>query len=266
MLKKTAVLALLLCWLLPKLHAQENYTFKTDRAFKHIHEVEGYSFRPSVYQTDKNPLGVAPGEVEIMIKGDSLLIAGLPNVGNYHIKSRFRINNNFIYELLQGPAATKHSRFRIINNAYGQTIMLYLFDKDSGPHVFTLADDTAENQKAKLEKYSSQRDHFVRSYINLIGKAFMAFQGNDYQDLEEPTEVYFDKRYIEWTEGEKSNKYKVRKATTYEYISEDFPAVRSIIKVKLKKQKQRLLVYVNYRHEVECIELDGKRLFLTNIK
>ncbi len=246
-------------------NAQE-YTYKTDRSFKHIHEVESYTFKPSIYQQTKDQLGIAAGEVQIQIKGDSLLIEGVPGVGNYHIKSRFRINDNFIYELLQGAGAMKHSRFRIINNAYGQTQILYLFDKDTGPHVFLLPDDTPENQKAKLEEYSAQRDHFVRSYINLCGKDFIAFQGNDYRELAEPTEISFEKRKIEWTEGKSTEQYKVKRATTYEYITPDFPAVRSLIKVKLKKQKERLLVYVNYRHEVECIEFQGKQLFLTNIK
>ncbi len=246
------------------LDAKDAYTYQTDRSFNSIHEVDHYKFCPNIYQNTLFSAYTAENEVSIEILGDSLRINGIDWLPNYHINARFQVVNNFVFDLMDSDSPEEITRMRIINDKHGHTRFLFLYSEAIGPHVFYLPErDKAEQARAK-ELYTAKNENFVRSYVNLLDKTFTPYQSGRYKNIPQgqETQIHFDEYFVGLQTASGEHKFPIKEATTYELQSVDFPSVRSYIVVKTKNTKRPILVYLNFKQEIECIEVEGQRYFL----
>ena len=56
--------------------------------------------------------------------------------------------------------------------------------------------------------------------------------------------------------------FRLKKAQTFTYSLEDFPSVRSMIDVVIKGKPNHIYIFLNFKQQIEFIEIDNTRYFL----
>jgi len=248
--------------------SDNDYTYQYDKAFLNIHEIDGYTFRPYMYQHNNEWMYVGSDSIKILIKGNQLKIQGIEGLADQTVMASYPAHYNFIYDVLVDEKTQVMARWRLITERHHYVRYLYLQIgelSNNDFYIFYLPRKEGGHLAQEKIQYTDKNRYFVRSYINLINKEIKPFAKGAYQvvEVEDSLNIQFGEYDIVLNEkGQNPHKYRIQRAKTFAYQSVEFPSTRSRIEVYLKEKKAPILIFLNYKQQIECIEIEGSRYFL----
>jgi len=242
------------------------FTYVTDKRFKVIHDLEGEIFNPAVYQTEQQlPLELSPGQMQIILGRQKVTIDGLQGLKELTITSKYPDRVGYIYELMDKDG--KIARLKMVTNQDKYIDVIYFYSQEMGEHAFLMAEKTDEEVAADKSFYTPQDMYFVRSYRNLLDKEFKPYSMVEDASIDPtPTPIERSQNFsIKFEEEQISSPkgtFRLKKAQTFTYALEDFPSVRSMIDATVKGKPNHIYIFLNFKQQVEFIEIDNTRYFL----
>lgn len=244
----------------------ESFTYVSDRRYNVIHELDGEMFVPSQYQIGQGEIkGLNLGQVILNILPAKVMISGVESLGEFQILSKYPDRVGFIYELmdLKGQSA----RLKVVVNQEKYVDLLYFFSKTAGEHTFYLALKKDTELAAEKTYFTGKNQYFVRAYSNLIDKTFYPYsiiedatktdQASRVKQSDNLTIAFTDK-----TVTTPKGTFEIKDANTYAYNLQGFPGVKSMIEINLKGKAGKMMVFLNFKQQIELIELANTRYFL----
>lgn len=242
------------------------HTYITDKRYSVIYELEEEQFFPAGYQLEQStPEDVAAGQIIVSIYSQKIWIQGIEDIGTFHIISKKADKVGFVYELMDENNTP--ARFKVVTDQNRYVNLLYLYSKTLGEHTFFLAEKEETEVAADNNYYTSQEQFFVRSFRNLINKTIKPYammtsivESNETTKIEQSQNINFEftDKNITTPEGT----YTIKEANTYEYKLTGYPGVRSMIEVSLKGKRDKLYIFLNFKQQIEIIEMGEFRYFL----
>lgn len=247
----------------------EAYTYKSEKRYNIIHELDGEVFIPAAYQFRQEEIKqIKAGAMKIQLYGSKVLIEGVEELGNgsFHILSKSPNRVGYVYELMDADG--QPARLKVVTNKEKFVDLLYFFSKRLDEHTFFLAEKNDIELATERSHFTAKKQYFVRNYGNLISKTVIPFQYvtpamDTPKDIAvtEGIQFLFNKTSVETPLGS----FEVKKQTTVPQRLKGYPAVRSMIEIWFKSKKgqaKKMLVYVNFKQQIEVIQLADKRYLL----
>lgn len=253
---------------LPKSNAEASasYTFVSDRRYNVIHELDGEEFVPAQYQAGQGDMkNLKPGQMMIDIFPSNIRINGAEGLGDYQILSKYPDRVGFIYELMDQKGQS--ARLKVVVNQDNYVDLIYLYSKASGEHTFYLAQKKDSELAADKNYFTGKNQYFVRSYSNLIEKTIYPYSvvadatSSDQATRikqSENTAITFNEKSVNTPQGT----FDIKEANTFAYNLQGFPAVKSMIEINLKGKPNKMYVFLNFKQQIEFIEIANARYFL----
>ena len=267
----TAVLIMMTCFVYAQdgqseSEANPSYTYISDKRYNVIHELEDEQFFPAGYQLEQStPEEIAPGQITVSLYSQKVWVQGVEGLETFHVVSKQADRVGFVYELMDkdgGPA-----RFKVVTDQNRYVNLLYLYSKTLGEHTFFLAEKDESELAADKSYYTAQEQFFVRSFRNLVDKTIKPYsmmtsmmQSSQPAKIEQAQNVNFE--FSEESITTPQGTYSIKEANTFEYKLAGFPGVRSMIEVTLKGTKEKMFIFLNYKQQIEVIEIGETRYFL----
>lgn len=243
------------------------YTYNNERRYNIIHEIDGSLFVPSHYQIKQDePKLVSAGSILIRIEREDIFFQGLdaPN-GQMRIVNKYPDKVGFIYELMDMDG--NPARLKIVLDQDKYVSLLYFFSRTLGEHTFYLAQKTEDEVATEQNHFTPKNRFFVRDYRNLLDKKvypYMIIKDIEATDIPErvsPTENLFIE-FKEYTINTPQGSYTLKGAKTYARSVPNNRAIASVIELDIKGKPNRIFVYLNFKQEVEFIDVDKTRYIL----
>ena len=245
-----------------------SYTYISECKYNVIHEIDGKVFVPAAHQFRQGTIQPikTPGDMLVTVKKSSIVVEGAEGLGRYNIVSKRPDKVGYVYELIdkQGQPA----RFKIVVDADKYVVLLYFYSKPLGEeHTFFLAEKNASQLERERNHYTPKDKYFIRSYDNLIEKTIVPYfklrsdAGTNQPrriEMEEHISFMFNEHTVATPEGT----FNIKKANTHEYRLNGYKSVASMIEVQLKGRIPVLNVFLNFKQQIEIIEINGTRYFM----
>lgn len=242
------------------------FTYVSDRKYNVIHELDGETFIPSMYQQGQGEIkGLNPGQMRVNIFTSSIAITGVQDLGTFQIVSKYPDKVGYIYELMD--AKGQAARLKVVVNQDNYVDLVYLYSKSWGEHTFYLAQKKETELAAEKAHFTSKNHYFVRSYNNLIDKTIYPYAViEDATKTDQPTRIkQTDNVSFSFTDKSVTTPrgtFDIKDANTYAYNLQGYPGVKSVIEVNLKGKPGKLMVYLNFKQQIEVIEIGNARYTL----
>ena len=242
------------------------YTYAAERRYNVIHELNGEEFIPGQYQPNQNDvLALAPGDVIVRIMPQKIMIQGIPNLSSFQILSKAVDRVGFVYEMMDNKG--QPARFKVVLDQDKYVNLLYLYSKTLGEHTFYLLEKTKEERAAELNYFTPKNDLFIRAYQNLLEKTIHPYSMvEDYTLDTRPVNFKVSDNigltFGEFSIGTPRGTFDIKKANTYAYNMDDFPSVRSCIEIQTKGKPGKVLIFLNFKQQIEFIQVENTRYFL----
>jgi hypothetical protein len=246
--------------------APPTYTYNTERRYTIIHELNGEQFMPAQYQLGTNDVApLYPGDVNITITPQSIRFEGVKDLSELQILSKFVDRIGYVYELMDKKG--QPARFKVVLDQDKYVSLLYFYSKTLGEHTFFLAQKEAQDRAAELNHFTPKSELFVRAYQSLLDVKVQPYtMQKDYTTNEKPMvlkpsdNISFD--FKEATVGTPQGTFSIKKANTYAYNMEEMPSVTSVVEIQTQGKPGKVLIYLNYKQQIEFIEVGTARYFL----
>jgi len=244
----------------------ESFTYVSDRRYNVIHELDGEVFVPSMYQIGQGDInGLNPGQIVLNILPAKIMINGVESLGEFQILSKHPDRVGYIYELMdiKGQSA----RLKVVLNQEKFVDLLYFYSKSAGEHTFYLAQKKEAELASEKTYFTGKNQYFVRAYSNLIDKTFFPYSMIDDATVsDQPTKIKQSDN-LSFVFGENTvttpkGTFDIKDANTYAYNLQGFPSVKSMIEINLKGKSGKVLVFLNFKQQIELIEVANSRYFL----
>lgn len=241
------------------------YSFVSEKRYSLIQELDGEVFVPAEYQKAREDVTkVRVGQMKVTIYPQKIAIKGVKELGDgtFHVLSKSPNRVGYVYELMDqsGQAA----RFKVVTDQHKYVNLLYFYSKKLGEHTFFLAEKDEKEVAEEQSFYTIKHQFFVRSYRNLIEKTVqpyeMAVKGGNKQKIKKGQNMSFafEKESVTLPQGT----FKLKGAKTFAYKLPGHPSVRSMIELKLKGKVKKAAIYLNFKQQIELIEVGNTRYFL----
>ncbi|MEZ4883235.1 MAG: hypothetical protein R3E32_00770 [Chitinophagales bacterium] len=242
------------------------YSFISENRYKTIHELDDQHFVPAKYQLgQKEIVPIDAGDITVSIMTGMIIIRGVENLGTFHITQKEKERVGYVYELMNKEGQT--ARFKVVIDQENYINLLYFYSKTLGEHTFFLAEKEDQTLAAEQNFFTPKSKIFVRSYGNLVAKEIKPF--SVIKDLEISSisqrimmESPISLNFEEFTCTTPQGTFSIKESKTYEFRSAEFPSVRSRIELFVKEKPKKIYIYLNFKQEIECIEIGMTRYFL----
>ena len=210
-------------------------------------------------------MDIEAGEMVISIYTGKVVIRGIENLGVFHITKKTKERVGYVYELMSKEG--KSARFKVVLGQDDYINLLYFYSRALGEHTFFLAEKEDQALAAEQNFFTPKSKIFVRSYGNLVDKEVKPFsiikdlsvsKNEERIMMNSPMTVKFGEYNCSTPQGT----FSIKEAKTYEYRSAEFPSVRSMIELFVREKPKRIYIYLNFKQEIECIEIGDTRYFL----
>ncbi len=240
------------------------YTYITDKRYDIIHELAGEKFFPAGYQEGQGQAReIAPGQMAIQLQDQQILIKGVKGLEGFQVVSKSSNRIGYIYELMD--AKGKPAKLKVVVDQDKYVNLVYFYSKSLGEHTFYMAEKSKEDIAAEQSYFTSKEQYFIRSYQNLLEKEVVPYQAAKAgEGSPKPIEksagikITFNEENVVTPLGT----FPVKKAQTFQYKLKGHPAVRSMIEISLKGKMKKMMVYINFKQQIEVIEFGDTRYFL----
>ncbi|OWY19031.1 hypothetical protein C7N43_23415 [Sphingobacteriales bacterium UPWRP_1] len=246
--------------------ASATYTFVSDRRYNVIHELDGEEFIPAQYQAGQGDIkNLKPGQMMIDILPSTIQINGAEGLGNFQILSKYPDRVGYIYELMDEKGQT--ARLKVVVDQDNYVDLIYLFSKANGEHTFYLAQKKDSELAAEKNYFTGKNQYFIRSYGNLVEKTIFPYSvvenataGDQPVRIKQADNIsiVFNEKTVSTPKGT----FDIKEANTFAYNLEGFPAVKSMIEIALKGKPGKMYVFLNFKQQIEFIEVANTRYFL----
>lgn len=244
------------------------YSYMSDKRYNVIHELNGQVFIPAKYQESQDrPVGVSPGAMRIKLTNSRVTIEGIDNLsGTFQVLTKQEGKVGYVYDLLDGNG--KEARLKVVVDQDSYVNLLYFNSKTLGEHTFFLAEKSAEELSADKNYFTAKDKYFIRSYSNLVKKEIFPYKVIENMEIDHEKERLYpdDNVYFKFSEDKIETTwgtFPVKKAETFAFRLAGHPGVKSMIAVSLKKKKpNKMNIYLNFKQQVEVIEIGKKRYYL----
>lgn len=246
-----------------------HFTFTAERKYNVIHELNGEAFLPARYQREElEAKDLKPGDIKILIGKSTINIEGVEELaGTFFVNTKFDNAIGFIYELMD--AKGKPARFKVVTDENKYVTLLYFKSKDLGEHTFYLAEKTEEEYASNLNYYTLKEKFFVRTYGMLVDKKIVPY--TFIEDATQSNQALTIDRTKGWNFEFKQNEvntpqgsYELKKANTYAYTDPSNKSIASLIEMSVKGSNKinKILMYLNYKQQIERIDMGNTQYFL----
>lgn len=245
---------------------EAQFTMASVKRYNVIHELNGQEFIPAGYQVEQGDISkIKAGEIKIKLLENKVIIAGVENLGAFTIASKFPDRVGYIYELMD--MNNKPARFKVVVDQDKYVQLLYFYSKTLGEHTFFLAEQEEAELEADKTYFTLKSTNFVRVYSNLIDKKIIPYStqksnmiGNEPEKISRGQNIFFE--FHEKDVVTPVGTFEIKKASTFAFSSNTFPAVKSMIEIETKGKGGKITVYLNFKQQVEFIETDNTLYFL----
>lgn len=246
--------------------APPTFTYNTERRYTVIHELDGEQFMPAQYQLGTNDVApLFPGDVNIKISPHNLRFEGVKDLSDFQILSKFVDRVGYVYELMDKKG--QPARFKVVLDQDKYVNLLYLFSKTLGEHTFFLAQKNEQDRAIELNHFTPKNELFVRAYQSLLNVKVNPYtMQKDYSKGEKPIvlkpsdNITFD--FQETSVATPQGTFSIKKANTYAYLMDGHPSITSVIEIQTQGKPSKILIYLNYKQQIELIEVGTTRYFL----
>ena len=245
-----------------------HYTYNTDRRYNVIQEIDWEEFYPAEYQEgtgEKVPLKA--GQMRLQVQGGTLQIDGVDPLapGKYQIVSKTEGKIGFVYELMDRK--NQPARFKVVIDQDKYVNLLYFYSKTMGEYTFYLAEKSEEELSGENSYFTPKNLYFVRSMGNLVDKELRPYAMiKDVTLSDRLTPIkQTDHIVIRCTDTSISmpeGTFDIKEANSYVYNLEGYPSVRSMMEVKLKSKPGKIVIFLNFKQQIEFIQINDTRYFL----
>lgn len=245
-----------------------HYTYNTDRRYNVIQEIDWEEFFPAEYQEgtgEKVP--VKAGQMRLQVQGGTLQIDGVDPLapGKYQIVSKTEGKVGFVYELMDRK--NQPARFKVVIDQDKYVNLLYFYSKTMGEYTFYLAEKSDEELSGENSYFTPKNLYFVRSMGNLVDKELRPYAMiKDVTLSDRLTPIkQTDHIVIRCTDTSISmpeGTFDIKEANSYVYNLEGYPSVRSMMEVKLKSKPGKIVIFLNFKQQIEFIQINDTRYFL----
>lgn len=242
------------------------YTYNSERRYTVIHELDGEQFVPAQYQLGTNDIApLYPGDVNITIGAHTIRFEGVKDLDELQILSKFSDRVGFIYELMDKKG--QPARLKVVLDQDKYVNLLYFFSKALGEHTFLLAQKSEQDRALELNYFTPKNELFVRGYQNLLEVTIHPYSmQRDITSGEKPTVLKTSDNiafgFQETSVTTPQGNFAVKKANTYAYALDGFPSVSSVVEVQTTSKSGSILLFLNYKQQIEFIEIGKSRYFL----
>lgn len=245
-----------------------HYTYTTDRRYNVIQELDWEEFYPAEYQEGADEKqAVKAGQMRIQVQGGTLQIDGVSALapGKYQIVSKTEGKIGFVYELMDRK--NQPARFKVVIDQDKYVNLLYFYAKNLGEHTFYLAEKSDEEVSGDNSYFTPKSMYFVRSLGNLVDKElhpYAMIKDVTLSDRLTPIKQtdHITIRCTDTAISMPEGTFDIKEAKSYMYNLEGYPSVRSMVEVKLKSKPGKMVIFLNFKQQIEFIQINDTRYFL----
>lgn len=205
--------------------------------------------------------------MRLQVQGGILQIDGVPALapGKYQIVSKTEGKIGFVYELMDRK--NQPARFKVVIDQDKYVNLLYFYSKTMGEYTFYLAEKSEEELSGENSYFTPKNLYFVRSMGNLVDKELRPYAMiKDVTLSDRLTPIkQTDHIVIRCTDTSISmpeGTFDIKEANSYVYNLEGYPSVRSMMEVKLKSKPGKIVIFLNFKQQIEFIQINDTRYFL----
>lgn len=242
------------------------YTFVSEKKYNVIHELSEETIVPGFYQYKQGePKQLAAGDIIIRFTERTIYINGLEGIEQFQVMSKYKAPVGYIFDLMD--AAYRQAKLKVILDTKQHVDFIYLRTDLQGEHTFYLAQKDEQSLAADQSYFTPKDMYFVRSYVNLIDKDIYPYSyiedasaSDQASTIEKSQNMVFS--FSNETINTPKGSFKIKEAPTFEYKLKGYPAVKSMIAIKLKGKPNEMYVFLNFKQQIEIIEIGNSRYFL----
>ncbi len=249
--------------------AQKNMEFSyiTDKKYRVIHEFNDQVFVPAAYQLEiEEPDPIKAGKVVIRFSKNQVIFEGSKELPEpFYISNKYKSKVGFVFELMD--KRNRPAKLKAVLDQDNYVFLFYFYSKKWGEHSYYLAEKSAYDLAEDKSYFTTRSKYFIRTYSNLVGKKITPYtyvadlsNGGEQEKIRKDDNFYFDFKENELVTHHGS--FEIKNAKTFEYKVKENPAIKARIDLDLKGKIKKAYVYVNFKKEVEFIDIGNERYFL----
>lgn len=260
----------LFCTLSQHSLAQKNmeYSYISDKKYRTVHEFKDQVFVPAAYQLKlEEPNKINAGKVVIRFSNNQVIFEGSKELPEpFFISNKYQDRKvGFVFELMD--KRNRPAKLKAVLDKDNYVFLFYFYSKKWGEHSYYLAEKSAYELAEDKSYFTSRSKYFIRSYSNLVNKKITPYTyvadlegGGDQEKIRKDDNFFFE--FQEKQLVTHKGTFEIKNAKTFEYQLKENPAIKARIELDLKGKIKKAFIYINFKKEVEFIDIGNERYFL----
>ncbi|MEZ4886084.1 MAG: hypothetical protein R3E32_15220 [Chitinophagales bacterium] len=250
----------------------EEYTYRKDKSFKNIRQLQGQTFVPQEYSN--GTLGktyVEAGKVKIHIGNSMIHIEGISSLGNFNIVAASSTRVGYEFKLMDGRGYST-SNMKVVVDQNNFVELIYLYSRKHGEFTFFLPSKTQKDLENERAYFSNKKSTLIESTNDLEDLVLVPYQQivgiNNPLAVEEKISIKkgisfeIGTKYVIIKSGNEMQSYKLKKVNIELASLKDHPNIMEVFEMKTKGRKNNIKMFLNKENEIEFFDINNTRYTL----
>lgn len=250
----------------------EDYTYRKDRPFNNIRQLQGQTFVPQEYSD--GTLGktfVEAGKVKIHIGNSMVHIEGLPQVSNFNIVAASTTRVGYEFKLMDGRGYHT-SKMKVVLDRKNFVELVYLYSRKYGEYTFFLPSKTQRDIEKERSYFSHKKSVVLESMEDLTDVSLVPYQQivginnpssvKEKISMKKQLKVKFGTKYVTVSSASGKQNYKMKKSKVAPVSLTDYPKVTEVWEIRTNNKKNNIQLFLNKANEIDFFEINNTRYSL----
>ncbi|MFK7906345.1 MAG: hypothetical protein AB8B69_14535 [Chitinophagales bacterium] len=274
-MKKLLIALLVLISISPFITANsgsEDYTYRKDRPFHDIRQLQGQTFVPQEYSD--GTLGktqVKAGELKIHVGNSMVHIDGVSKLGSFNIVAAASTRVGYEFKLMDSRGYSP-SKMKIVLDQNNFVELVYFHSRKHGEFTFFLPSKTKKDLAKERSYFSNKKSLLIEGQDDMSDLELVPYQQivnvNNPLALKEKISMKkglsfkIGTNYVTFKSGNTTKRHKLNKSKITLASLKSHPDVIEIWELKTSGRRNNVKLFLNKRNEIEFFDIDDVRYTL----
>jgi len=250
----------------------EEYTYRKDRPFHDIRQLQGQTFVPQEYSD--GTLGktqLKAGEIKIHVGNSMVHIDGIPELGSFNIVAAVSTRVGYEFKLMDSRGYSP-SKMKVVLDQNNFVELVYLYSRKHGEFTFFLPSKTKKDLAKERSYFSNKKSVLIEGQDDMADLELVPYQQivniNNPLALKEKISMKkglsfkIGTDYVIFKSENKTERHKLSKSKITLASLKNHPNVMEIWELKTSGRKNNIKLFLNKRNEIEFFDINDIRYTL----